>query len=130
MKTDQFLRYTTLSILFGVMAMTIIYKLINIQVFPQNEALAELNQAHEKYWRDPDPTRGQIYDRWGHLLAGNKEVFEIGVDLPSVRNPESIALMANTLLGKDYSEVLAAVTFDEEDNTPRLYYRLADYVSA
>ena len=130
MKTDQFVRYISLAAFFGVMGIAIIYKLINIQVFPQKEALAELNRAHEVILRNLDPARGQIYDRWGHLLAGNQEVFEVGVDLPSVRNPESIALMANILLGKDYNEVLTAIDFEDDEDLPYTYYPLADYVSA
>ena len=72
MKTDQFVRYISLAVLFGVMGIAIIYKLVDIQVFPQKEALAELNRAHEVILRNLDPARGQIYDRWGHLLAGNQ----------------------------------------------------------
>jgi cell division protein FtsI/penicillin-binding protein 2 len=130
MKTDQFVRYTSLAVLFGVMALAILYKLVDIQVFPQKEALAELNRAHEVILRNLDPARGQIYDRWGHLLAGNQEVFEVGVDLPSIQNPESIALMASALLGKDYTEVLDAIDFGEDNNLPYTYYPLADYISA
>jgi cell division protein FtsI/penicillin-binding protein 2 len=130
MKTDQFVRYISLAVLFGVMGIAIIYKLVDIQVFPQKEALAELNRAHEVILRNLDPARGQIYDRWGHLLAGNQEVFEVGVDLPSVQNPESIALMASALLGKDYNDVLDAIDFGDDEDLPYTYYPLADYVSA
>ncbi|HBX68068.1 MAG TPA: hypothetical protein DEH25_01410 [Chloroflexi bacterium] len=130
MKTDQFLRYTALAVMFGVMALAIIGKLVQIQVFPQKEEFEKLNQYHSYEFRTLEPARGQIYDRWGHLLAGNEEVFEIGVDLASMRNPESVALMASTLLGKDYTETLNAIDFGEDEDAPYLYYRLADYIPA
>ncbi len=32
------------------------------------------------------PERGEIYDRNGHLLAGNRTVYEVGVSLREVKN--------------------------------------------
>ena len=52
------------------------------------------------------PERGYIYDRWGHLLAGNQEVYEVGVDLNSVTNPESIASVLEEVLDLDYGDIL------------------------
>jgi len=130
MKTNHFLRYSSLAVMFGLIAMTIIFKLVQIQVFPQKEEFERINQYHFYEMRTLDPARGQIYDRWGHLLAGNEEVYEIGVDLNSVHNPESIAIMASALLGKDYNDTLEAIDFDEDEKAPYVYYRLADYVSA
>ena len=127
MKTDSFFRYIFLAIIFGVMSLVIVTKLVQIQVFPEKEVFNERNDTIFYQYRTVQPTRGQIYDRWGHLLAGNQEVYEIGVDLATMKNPETIALMASTLLGKDYNQVLSDLTFDK-DNPPGVYYTLARFV--
>ena len=38
------------------------------------------------------PERGEIYDRNGHLLAGNRTVYEVGVSLSEVERPGSNGL--------------------------------------
>ena len=45
------------------------------------------------------PEHGEIYDRNGHLLAGNKTVYEIGVDLKSIKDKHAIALAVGMELG-------------------------------
>ena len=35
------------------------------------------------------PERGEIYDRNGHLLAGNRTVYEVGVSLSEMKDPEA-----------------------------------------
>lgn len=129
MKSNQFMRYTTLALLFGLMAATIIFKLIQVQVFPQREELELQEYYHSGVLRKLDPTRGQIYDRWGHLLAGNEVVYEVGVDLPSMVNVETVALVASGMLGWDYAEVIEIIGFEEGEEPPYQYYMLADFVS-
>ncbi len=73
------------------------------------------------------PDRGEIYDRSGHLLAGNKTVYEIGVDLASVKDANAIAMAASTQLGLDYNILLQQIT----QPAPGLsYVVLADYVDS
>ena len=130
MKSNHFVRYTTLAILFGVMALTIVIKLVQVQMFPQKEDLELQEYYHSGELRTLVPTRGQIYDRWGHLLAGNEVVYEVGVDIPSIQNPETIALAASSMLGKNYNEILAAIDFEDDEKLPYQYLMLADYVPA
>jgi cell division protein FtsI/penicillin-binding protein 2 len=56
------------------------------------------------------PERGQIFDRQGHLLAGNKSVYEIGISLRDVKNPHTIALTLSAVLGMDYEKTLKEIT--------------------
>jgi cell division protein FtsI/penicillin-binding protein 2 len=79
--------------------------------------------------RSIESERGYIYDRWGHLLAGNKEVYEVGVELQFVRNPSTIAAALSALFGTDYGDTLAAAskTYDPETG---VYVRLADFITA
>jgi cell division protein FtsI/penicillin-binding protein 2 len=62
------------------------------------------------------PERGNIYDRWGHLLAGSTEVYELGADLRYVDDAETIAMTVSSLLGMDSKTVydLLTVEFDPE----------------
>ncbi len=129
MKSNQFVRYTTLALMFGMVAATIIFKLVQIQVFPQKSELEKQEYYHSGELRNLVPARGQIYDRWGHLLAGNEVVYEIGVDLPSMNNPETVALVASGMLDWDYDEIIELIDFGEDD-PPYQYYMLADFVSA
>ena len=115
MKSNQFLRYTTLALMFGIVASAIVFKLIQVQVFPQNQDLEKQEYYHSGKMRQLVPARGQIYDRWGHLLAGNEVVYEVGVDLPSMANPETVALVASGMLGWEYGEVIELIDFGEEE---------------
>jgi cell division protein FtsI/penicillin-binding protein 2 len=74
------------------------------------------------------PERGNIYDRWGHLLAGNTEVYELGADLRSVKDPDTIAMTLSTVLGLDSSKVKAQLTPDKNAENPTIYVILANSV--
>jgi cell division protein FtsI/penicillin-binding protein 2 len=65
------------------------------------------------------PERGNIYDRWGHLLAGNTEVYELGADLSYVSDPQNIAMTVSSLIDKDYQETLDLLLHKEN---PELRY--------
>jgi cell division protein FtsI/penicillin-binding protein 2 len=56
------------------------------------------------------PERGEIYDRSGHLLAGNRTVYEVGVSLNEVKDPEALASTLSTHLGLPYDEVFSKLT--------------------
>jgi cell division protein FtsI/penicillin-binding protein 2 len=82
----------------------------------------------EPVWQEAvQPERGSIYDRSGHLLAGNKLVYELGVELNQVVNPEVIARETSRILGLDYNQVLdlASIQFDE---TKARYIVLEDFI--
>jgi len=129
MKTNHFMRYTTLAMIFGIMATAIVFKLIHVQVFPQKQDLEKQEYYHSGEMRMIVPARGQIYDRWGHLLAGNEVVYEVGIDLPSMANPDTVALVASSMLGWDYDEILSILDFGEEE-APYQYLMLSDFVPA
>ena len=73
------------------------------------------------------PERGEIYDRDGHLLAGNKTVYEIGVQLTEARDKRSIALAVAADLGMNADDL-----YNQLANPPAnvQYVVLADYVDA
>ena len=109
MISDKSWRYSTLVILLSFAGIYVIYRLVWIQMSPQAKIYQSLGSAHSCEWKTIVPTRGEILDRWGHLLAGNTKVYEVGAELAEVKNPSAIALALNAVVGADYNQVFAAV---------------------
>jgi cell division protein FtsI/penicillin-binding protein 2 len=106
----------------------IVGQILIIQTNPEQANLfREQGDAYAGGLRTVYPARGQIYDRWGHLLAGNTTVYEIGATLAQVKNPHTIALTLNVVLGTDYNEVFSTVSQAPSDKA--VYVVLADYVT-
>ena len=91
-------------------AVVIAVQMIRIQTSTQAEYLDKWAENYGYEIRTIQSERGYIYDRGGHLLAGNKEVYEVGVELQFVRNPSAIAAALSTLLGADYGAVFTAAS--------------------
>jgi cell division protein FtsI/penicillin-binding protein 2 len=51
------------------------------------------------------PERGEIYDRNGHLLAGNRTVYEVGVSLNEMEDVDALAYVLGTYLNMTLDEV-------------------------
>jgi cell division protein FtsI/penicillin-binding protein 2 len=87
------------------------------------------------------PPRGEIYDRWGRLLAGNTLLYEVGANMAGVDNPVTIAnamakVMSDNSLynnpqypSSDYeADILANIDFAYAHGIS--YVLLADFVTA
>ncbi|MBC7877220.1 MAG: penicillin-binding protein 2 [Anaerolineales bacterium] len=125
---QQYARRTqVLSLVLGVIALAIIVQMTRIQNSAEAAIFRQRASNYAYELRTFYPDRGEIYDRTGHLLAGNKTVFEIGVDLKSVKDPNAIAAAISVELGLDYAQVLDVI-----QNPPEglAYVVLADYVEA
>jgi hypothetical protein len=61
------------------------------------------------------------------LLAGNKTVYEVGVDLNTVKDPHAIAFAVSTELGMDYNQILGVIQNPPEGLS---YIVIADFVEA
>jgi len=88
-----------------VVALAVIVQIIRIQ--NSEQAMIFLSQG-DRYAGEFSmfyPERGEIYDRNGHLLAGNRTVFEVGVSLNEMRDPDAMAYTLGTYLGLTYEEV-------------------------
>ncbi len=127
MKKQYQFRAFSLGILFGVLGLAIIFQMIRIQVSPQAAAFLQQGDRYAGEYRTLFPERGQIYDRYGHLLAGNKTVYEVGVNLSDIRNPHTIALTMSVVMGLDYQKVYDTITNPPEN---LVYVVLANYVSS
>ncbi|MBI5352147.1 MAG: penicillin-binding protein 2 [Chloroflexi bacterium] len=104
---QQYARRTQLIIaIMGFVAFAIIFQMVRIQNSSQAPDFLGLGDGFQYEWKTVFPDRGEIYDRNGHLLAGNKTVYEITVDLNTVKSPETIASTLSRELGSDYAMVL------------------------
>ena len=125
MKQKYLWRSLSLAVLFGVFGIAILIQMVRIQVSPQADAFRKLNSMYQGNYRSIFPPRGEIFDRNGHLLAGNRTVYEVGANLAEVRNPATIAAALSTSLGLDYNQTYSAITGAPADKS---YAFLTDYV--
>lgn len=127
MKQEQSWRIHTIGILLTVFALFIIVQMARIQFSPQADILRDRGRTRVGYYETIIPARGQIFDRWGHLLAGNKTIYEVGVVLAEVENPNTLALAVNAVTGADYEDAFAAASLKPSDDA--VYAVLADFVT-
>jgi cell division protein FtsI/penicillin-binding protein 2 len=120
-------RFTTLGLLMTTVASFIIVQMVRIQTSPQAEVFRNQGRIYAGNWQTIQPVRGMIYDRWGNLLAGNTTVYEVGVELTHVKNPSTIALALNAVVGSDYSTVFTAAS--QQPSRTSVYAVLANFVT-
>jgi cell division protein FtsI/penicillin-binding protein 2 len=116
--------------LFGI---TVVMQMINIQSNTNVMSIRDKsNLIYEYNTEKIVPERGAIYDRWGHLLAGNKEVYEVGVELKVVNsygNEKTIANVLSTVLGLDYQDTLDRISIPYDPANNQVYIVVADFIS-
>jgi cell division protein FtsI/penicillin-binding protein 2 len=97
---------------FSLVAVFIVGRMFNLQNSAPGKALeVQADRQYEYLYDRLIPERGNIYDRWGHLLAGNKVVYELGVNLADSKlNPQTIAKEVSKQLKMDYSDILDRVS--------------------
>ncbi|MBI5842479.1 MAG: penicillin-binding protein 2 [Chloroflexi bacterium] len=120
-------RSNTLGGILGLIALVIIVQIVRIQNSEEAAIFRQraLNYASELRTFYPD--RGEIYDRNGHLLAGNITVYEVGVDLTTVKDANAIAMTVSVELGVDFAETLALIQNPPEGLS---YLVIKDFVDA
>ena len=127
MKTQFRNRAFALAAIFSLLSVAIVIQMIRIQ--NSKEAAVFLKQA-DRYagqFETLFPERGQIYDRNGHMLAGNKTVYEIGVSLADIKNSKTIAQALNVTLNMDYQKTLDYITHPDAG---LVYLVVKDFVSS
>ena len=101
MKGDHAWRYNLVAACFGLMAFLIVTRLVSIQLSQQGKTLGERGANYQELLHTYYPARGQVFDRHGNLLAGNKQVYEISINLYEVENPETVAFALSRVLSKN-----------------------------
>ncbi|MGD8406962.1 MAG: hypothetical protein PVJ21_25105, partial [Anaerolineales bacterium] len=103
-------------------ATLVVLQMVRIQASAEAEAFRQQADDFKGGYRTYYPERGEIYDRNGHLLAGNQTVYEVGVDLTSVVDPHSVAMAVSVNLDKDYEKVYSEIL----NPPPNIYYLVVD----
>jgi cell division protein FtsI/penicillin-binding protein 2 len=111
----------------ALFALAIIVQMTRIQNSPEAEIFRQQSEAYAYEYRTFYPNRGEIYDRKGRLLAGEKIVYEIGVDLNIMTDPHAISFAVADTLGMDYDGLMDVIQNPPEGLS---YIILADYVDA
>jgi cell division protein FtsI/penicillin-binding protein 2 len=86
-------------------ALAVVVQIIRIQTSEQAEVFLSQGDRYAGEFQMFYPERGEIYDRNGHLLAGNRTVYEVGVSLSEMENPEALASALSATLGLTYEEI-------------------------
>lgn len=123
-------RYLVLSVAAALFGLLIIVQAARLQFGENRQDFIDISKVFEDAILDSKPPRGQIYDRWGNLLAGNKTVYEVGVELITVKDAYALTTAVTSLLPElDYETVLNAVS---QDYIPleSVYVTLSQGVSA
>lgn len=117
---NKLYRFYLVGFLFIAFAIAIIYRLIEIQTDPffitLSETVGDQASIKQKYF---EPVRGNIYDRWGNLLAGNTEVYEIGVNLNQVEQEDipELTMFLASLTGFSRTDIEERVSIPYEPNS-------------
>ena len=105
MKTNDFSRFYIVGGALSMAGLFILVWMIHIQTSDSAQKILKLASQYSYTRKIIQPQRGNIYDRWGHLLAGSTEVYEVGVDLRDLSDPQSIALTVSSTLALEYDQV-------------------------
>ncbi|MBK7319384.1 MAG: penicillin-binding protein 2 [Anaerolineales bacterium] len=120
-------RAQVLTFVMGLIALAIVVQMTRIQNSAEAAVFRQQASNYAYELRTFYPDRGEIYDRNGHLLAGNKSVYELGVDLNTVRDPHAIAFALSSELGENYDRIMDTIINPPDGLS---YIVVADYVES
>lgn len=128
MEREHSWRFIIITSLLSLLPLFIILQLIRIQVVPdQLEVIRSMAADKDGYIKMVQPARGQVFDRWGNMLAGNQMVYEVGVELKDVKNPRAIAMVSSMVLGVNYNDVFVGASLPASEE--HIYFTIRDNVS-
>jgi len=105
-----------------IVSTLVILQMARIQASAEAEDFRRQKEIFAGEYKVYYPERGEIYDRNGHLLAGNRTVYEVGVDLNTVRDPHSVAMAISVNLNKNYDKVYSDIL----NPPPNISYLVVD----
>ncbi|MEP7135589.1 MAG: penicillin-binding protein 2 [Chloroflexota bacterium] len=127
MRQQYAIRSLILAAGLAFVGLAVVVQMIRIQNSEQAKIFLSQGDLYAGEFRMFYPERGEIYDRDGHLLAGNRTVYEVGVSLSQMKNPEALASTLGLYLGLTYEDV-----YNQLMNSPKTweYIVIQDYVGA
>lgn len=126
MRQEYAWRSMALTILLAFVSVIVLGQMIRIQHSKEAEVFRAQAEQYAGKWQTFYPERGEIYDRDGHLLAGNEAVYTVGVNIGDMEDAHTIALTLNTYLGLNYDEVIQSLLNPDGLS----FITLANYVEA
>jgi cell division protein FtsI/penicillin-binding protein 2 len=128
-------RFNLLGIVFFLAGVMIVIQLVRLQFSPERGEFVSQGDLYSRTLHIFYPPRGDIYDRWGRLLAGSTLVYELGAQVEIVENPDTIAFaLSKVLIGHPeydypgyYDDVFAVIHSAQISDTA--YVQLADFVT-
>lgn len=105
MRQEYAWRSVAITTLLAFMTLAVLGQMIRIQYSPEAAVFRAQAELYAGKLQTFYPERGEIYDRDGHLLAGNEAVYTVGVNINEMRDANAIALTLNTHLGLNFDEV-------------------------
>ena len=126
MRHEYAWRSLALTLLLAFISVAILVQMIRIQYSPEAEVFRAQAEQYSGKWQTFYPERGEIYDRNGHLLAGNEAVYTVGVNIAEMEDAHTIALTLNTYLGLNYDDVIQGLLNPGELS----FVTLASYIEA
>ncbi len=128
-------RFNLLAIIFMLAGVMIIIQLVRLQYSPERTQFVSQGDQYNRTLHIFYPPRGDIFDRWGRLLAGSTLVYVVGVQVDSVENPDSIAFALSKVLVNHpeyayagYSDEIYTV-IHQAQLSETAYVQLADFVT-
>ena len=118
MKTTNWNRFFIICVLASVVAGVAGIQLIRIQNIEGAKQILADSEAYQGINRMIYPERGSIYDSDGRLLAGNEVIYEVGLDLQAIQQPETVAAVVSSVLGLDYARVLGYTQMTPGNGNP------------
>ena len=127
MRQQYAIRSLILVACLAIVGVAVIVQMFRIQNSEQAQIFLSQGDRYAGEFHMFYPERGEIYDRHGHLLAGNRTVYEVGVSLSEMESPESMASILSSYLGLTFEDV-----YDKLTNSPESweYVVVQDYVGA
>ncbi|HKZ69147.1 MAG TPA: penicillin-binding protein 2 [Anaerolineales bacterium] len=95
---------------FAVLTGLIVIRLISLQFGNDVLYFESQYQLATGYLVTVTPPRGHIYDRTGELLATNDVKYAIGLSPDFITDPEGLAKILSSVLGRSYDEMLELAT--------------------
>ena len=110
-----------------VIGVGVIVQMFRIQNSEQAKIFLSQGDMYAGEFRTFNPERGEIYDRNGHLLAGNRTVYEVGVSLTEMKDVGAMSYVLGTYLNMTEEEIRDKLLNSPEDWT---YIAVKDYVDS
>ena len=105
----------------------ILAQMVRIQYSKEAQVFLLQGDRYAGEFQTAYPERGEIYDRNGHLLAGNRTVYEVGVSLKDMTDPHALAYALSMYLGLSQDDI-----YNKLVDSPKTweYVVIQDYVGA